>query len=108
MTAERERLWAAFDQHQMKDVPPGSVVMNPPISTSGHSVFLTYRAMNYARLIFDTDPKLDDRKYVQDLYQKANLPVPKKLKLEWHLQYLDLGLLDPAARAFWNSIKGPI
>jgi hypothetical protein len=108
MTDERARLWAAFDQHRMRDMPPGSVVMNPPISTSGHSVFLTFRAMKYARLICDTDPQLNDPTFVQDLYQKIYLPVPKKLKLGWHLQYLDLGLLDPAAKAFWNYIKGPI
>jgi len=108
MTAERARLWAAFDQHRMKDVPPGSVVMNPPISTSGHSVFLTFRAMQVSELMYDIDPRLDDPKFVRDLYDKAHLPVPKKLKLGWHLQYLDLGLLDPAASHFWNYIKGPI
>lgn len=107
LTAERERFWKIFDDRLTHGRPPGLVVIATPITTSGHSLGHTHLAMNYARVIKETDPKLDDPLYVQSLYKKTDLPVPIKPKLEWRLQYLTLGLLDKNIGAFFVLCKGP-
>jgi hypothetical protein len=107
ITAERERLWTIYNERLMRDVAPGSVVIGNPIATSGHSVSAAFQSMHYARTVTNTDPLLDDPAYVAGLYQRAGLEFPRKPKLQWHMHYLDLGLLDLEAAHFWNCVKGP-
>jgi hypothetical protein len=101
MTAERNRLWKIFAERSARGAPAGSVVVQPPIVLSGHSIYFVNLSKNYARVIKGIDSKLDDPGYVRGLYQKAGLRVPAKPKLRWHLQYLDLGLLDKDNRFFF-------
>jgi len=107
MTKERERLWEIFDEHSTRDVRPGSFVIPALISTSGHSMYFTQLAMNYARLIQAQDPNIDKLEFREDMYKRMNLAMPPKPKLAWHLHYLDLGLLDVDANAFWAFRNGP-
>jgi hypothetical protein len=106
MTAEKNRLWEIHWERETRAQPPGSVVVLSPIVLSGHSIYFVNLSMNYARVIKHIDSKLDDPGYVRGLYQTANLPVPAKPKLRWHLQYLDLGLLDKEKR-FFRLWPGP-
>jgi len=107
MTPERERLWQVFDEHSSRGLPPGSVYIPAMITTSGHSLHLVDLADEYARIVRTIDPKLDDEAYVFDLYDKAGVPRPKKPKLKWHLNFLDLGLLDSSVSTFFVFKYGP-
>lgn len=92
MSDERKRLWTIFDEHTARGVPPGSVVMASPIATSGHPIHVVRTAQEYSRVICELDPKLDDPEYVQELYLGAAIEKPKKPKLEWALNFSDLGI----------------
>ncbi len=107
LTLERERLWQIFDERLTRHAPPGSVVVAPPIATSGHSVYFTYLAMKYARLISNMDQRLDDPGYISDLTAGTGFQFPTKPKWKWHLQYLDLGLFEKMSNAFLVLGKGP-
>jgi hypothetical protein len=107
MTSERNRLWQIFDERSGRGVPPGSVIVPSVITSSGHSVHFASMAMDYARAVAKIDPKLDDPAYVAELFQRGNVPLPKKPKLRWHLYFLDLGLLDRETGAFFALRRGP-
>lgn len=107
MTTERERLWAIFDEHSSRRITPGSVYIPSVITTSGHSLHAVRMADDYARVVREIDPKLDDINFVKGLYDPAGVPCPKKSKLKWHLNYLDLGLLDTTSSAFFVFRYGP-
>ncbi|MCX7111752.1 MAG: hypothetical protein NTX45_16815 [Proteobacteria bacterium] len=101
MSAERERLWNVFDEHSSRGVTPGTVYISSPITTSGHSSYLVHLAADYARVVREIDPKLDDILYVKELYKSAGVSYYKTPKLKWHLNLLDLGLLDEKSGAFF-------
>jgi len=107
MNPERTRLWQVFDEHSARGLPPGSVYIPAMITTSGHSLHLVRLADEYARIVRTIDPKLDDKAYVLDLYDKAGIPRPKNQKLKWHLNLLDLGLLDSSVPVFFVFKYGP-
>ena len=106
MTAERERLWEIFDERMTRGVPPGTVVAPPPIATSGHPVQLVMMAANYARTVNAIDPKLDDRSYVQGLYEQAHVLLSARPELRWQMHYLDLCLVDHAETCVFVLRKG--
>lgn len=107
MTKERERLWGIFDEHSSRGLPPGSVYMPAMITTSGHSLQLVRLADDYVYVVREIDPTLDDISYVQEMYQRVGLLCPKKPKLAWHLNILDLGLLDSSSNTFFVLRYGP-
>jgi hypothetical protein len=107
MTVERSRLWQIFEERSTRGAPPGSVVIPSMIASSGHSLHFVRMATDYARVIANMDPKLDDPTYVAELYQQAGVPSPRKPKLRWHLNVLDLGLFDKETGAFFILRKGP-
>lgn len=107
MTNERERLWAIFDAYSTRGLPPRSVYVPAMIATSGHSLHLVRLAQEYARIVREMDPKLDDRLYIQGMYQRAGVQCPKKPKVAWHLNVLDLGLLDLSSNMFFVFKYGP-
>jgi hypothetical protein len=107
MTDQRNRLWQIFEERAKRDAPTGATVVLSPIVLSGHSIYFVNLSSNYARVIAHIDPKLDDSSYVRGLYQRAGLSVPAKPTLSWHLNYLDLGLLDKETGVFFLLCKGP-
>lgn len=107
MTTERERLWEIFDEHTTRRVPPGAVVVSSAIATSGHPIYIVQLAMNYARVVREVDPKLDDLAYVREFYRDADMQPPAKMKLKWHLQFLSLGVLDERNNLFFSLRNGP-
>jgi hypothetical protein len=108
MTEERTRLWKLFNERAARGAPAGAPVVQSLIALSGHSIyFVTNLSKNYARVIREIDPKLDDQTFVRGLYNQAALSVPWRVKLRWYLQVLDLGLLDKDG-VFFILCKGPI
>jgi hypothetical protein len=107
LNPERERLWRIFDERLTRRAPPGSVVVAPPIATSGHSIYFTRLAMDYARLIADIDRKVEDPAYISALTAGTAFPLPAKPKWKWHLHYLDLGLIEKTSAGFLILRKGP-
>jgi hypothetical protein len=107
MTKERTRLWKLFDEHSVRGIPPGSVYVPASITTSGHSLHLVRLADEYAYVVREVDPKLDDIACVQEMYQGAGVPCPKKPKLSWRLNVLDLGLFDSNLNMFFVFRYGP-
>ena len=106
MSPERKRLWEIFDTHITREVPPGSFVISSPISTSGHPIHLVSIAQEYSSVIREIDPKLEDRKFVQDLYKGAGCEVPNKPKLEWALKFSDLGIHEKNLNHFFVLRRG--
>ena len=100
MTAERERLWQLFDQLVTNDAPHGSIVVPSMITTSGHTLDVVRRASDYTRIIKDIDPKLDDREFVNSLYEDTDIEPPNKPKIEWCLRGTDLGVFDRSTNLF--------
>lgn len=100
MTKERERLWKLFEQIVAKDAPPGSIYIPSMIMTSGHNVFVVRSAQEYARVIREIDPKLDDREFVNSLFKDTGIEPPAKPKLDWHLRGADLGVFDRATSLY--------
>lgn len=107
LNPERERLWQIFEERMMRGVPPGAVVVQPPIATSGHPVQLVYRAMRYTRVLTDVDPKVDNSSYIASVTDRMDFVLPEKPKWKWHFEYLDLGLMEKTSRCFLIYEKGP-
>lgn len=107
LTAERERLWQIFDERTTREAPPNSVVVPTPIAMSGHSIYFNFLAMNYARLITEIDPKVDDLAYISSLVAGHGITMPMKRRWKWHLHFLDLGLLERTSGFFAMFRKGP-
>lgn len=106
MSAERKRLWEIFDEQIARGVPPGSVVMASPIATSGHPIHLVSTAQEYSWVIREVDPKLDDRAFVEELYQGVGSKKPNNPKLEWALNFSDLGVHETTANHLFVLCRG--
>jgi hypothetical protein len=107
ISPERQRLLTIFEERAMRNARPGSVVIPAMIATSGHSMHIVRSAQNYVKVLQENEPKLDDLSFVNGLYEKAGLPHPMKPKLRWHMQLLDLGVLDETTGAFFPFRRGP-
>nr|SPS05239.1 conserved protein of unknown function [Candidatus Nitrotoga fabula] len=105
MTKERKRLWKTFEEHLARGLEPGTAYCPPIITTSGHSMGSVVFARDYVNVIREVDPKIDDFDYVKELYKEV--PFPKKLKLQWCLRFLDLGLFDATSGLFFLFRRGP-
>ena len=109
MAPERERLWSIHDECRAEEVRSGAVILDGfgglGITTAGTPVEMTTKAMRQMTLIRQIDHKLDDWKYVKSLLGEH--PVPKKLKLEWHYNHLDFGLLNIPSGHFFCMMRGP-
>lgn len=105
MPAERTRLWQLYDDRFAEQAPPGSYVIANMISLSGHQTGIVMLAQRYARWIKELDPKLDDREFLAKTFYTGGLP--KKPKLEWAFQHLDLLLADETNNAYFLIQRPP-
>jgi hypothetical protein len=87
---------------------PGAVYANNPIMTSGHPFYLVRMCDYYAQIIRGIDPKLDDRIFVNSLYEQGGLPHPRKYSFDWCFNSLDLSLFDKRTNVFFSLHKGHI
>lgn len=108
MTAEQERMWQIHEKHVTQGMEPGTVYFTNPITTSGHPVYLIRMADYYSQLICDTDSKLDDRLFINNLYDQGNLEHPTKYNFEWRIEHLDLSIFDKKTNVLFNVHKGHI
>lgn len=106
MSDERKRLWKIFDDHTSRGVPPGSVVIPSLIATSGHPIHVVSTAQEYSRIIYELDPRLDDPGFVNELYGTGNVNAPAKIKLEWALNFSDLGIHESRSNHFFVLRRG--
>jgi hypothetical protein len=106
LTAERARLWNIFDERATRYAPLNSVVVPSINATSGHSMHFTFMSMDYARVITENDQKLDDPAYTSSLAVGTSFTLPAKQKWKWHLNYLDLGVLEKNSGFFGVFRKG--
>ncbi len=97
MSAERKRLWKIFDEHTGRGVPPGSVVIASSIASSGHPDHVVRTAQEYSRIIHYLDPKLDDPSLVSELYTAGKVREPERVKLEWALNFSELGIREKSS-----------
>lgn len=100
MTAERERLWGIYEKRSSLNRKPGEIYISTPITTSGHSIYHTSLAGEFARAINLIDHKLDDLSSRSEVFADVPHEVVKAMKLRWHLNYLDLGLFDKTTSIF--------
>jgi hypothetical protein len=108
MTPERERLWCVFQEHSSRGLAPGAVYIPYMITTSGHALQLVHAAGDYARIVKAIDPQLDDDEFVRKMYEQAGISPPKKLRLKWLMNHLDLGLHDADVPMFFVLRSGHI
>lgn len=94
MTAERERMWKLHEKHSTLGMSPGTVYISNPIMLSGHPMMLVKMSDIYARIIKETDSKLDDRLFINSLYDHGGWPHPSKYNFQWIIEHLDLKLFD--------------
>lgn len=107
MSQERERLWRIFDEHSSHGLPAGSVYISSMITTSGHPLHIVRLAIDYARIIKEIDPRLDDREFINTLYETADFQAPKNPKISWAVNFLDLGVVDDRTNTFMVFRYGP-
>ncbi len=107
MSAERDRLWRIYEQRNSAGMAPGQVYISTPIATSGHSLHYTRLAIEFARVIHAIDPKLDDLSSRSEVFDTVPHEMVKAMKLRWHLNYLDLGLIDKTTSTFYVLRYGP-
>lgn len=109
MTSERARLWSTYDTCQAANTLPGQLTIGGfnglGITMSSHPVAVVLAAQEHTRIISEVEPRLDDPTYVRSLYPADS--IPKKPKLRWDYNNLDLGLYDEKASFFGILCKGP-
>lgn len=106
LTPERARMWQLHEKFATFGMLPGSAYISSPIMMSGHPVYLIQMCDFYAKIIRETDHKLDDRPYVNSLYGQGGLPYPSKFNFEWRTNGLDLGVLDKKNNVYFNIHNG--
>lgn len=108
MTEARERMWSLHEKYTTFGMKPGTVYMNNPITTSGHPLSIITLADHYASIIRETDPKLEERTFVNELYAQSPFPSPERYKFEWSIKGLDLIIFDKKNRVAFNIFKAHI
>lgn len=103
-TPERSRLHDAHEQ-AVTGGQPGVYLMSS-VAMSGHNIGIVRHAQQCMRIMEQLDAQLSDPAFVSDLFQKANLPLPRKPKLWWSFLDLDLVVYSKDPQQFWIMQKG--
>jgi hypothetical protein len=106
LTSERERLWRMHEKFVSFGMKPGTVYMSNPIMSSGHPAYLIRMCDYYTQIIEGIEPKLDDRAYVNSLYNSAGIQPPNKYNFEWYFKDLDLTIVDKKTNILFVLQKG--
>lgn len=102
---EQLRLLSLHERITMRDIPPGTVVLTQPITTSGHRLSSVARAQDCMRGISNIDPYLEDPNYLSALYAIGG-GLPKRPRPEWYLHHLDFGILDRSMQQMFVYREG--
>jgi hypothetical protein len=106
LSEERHRMLSLHKSHVEQGLNPRAVYSANSIMSSGHPSYLIPMCALYATVIREHDCKLNDRFFINSLYDQANWQCPNKFKFEWHLDGLDLGLLDKRNMKQFNIYQG--
>ena len=94
MNEERKRLWQIFYEFSSRGLAPETVRVPSMKTTSGHPLYIRFISGEYTHVLNEIDHRLTDREYENGIYNEAKLTKPKNNKLAWHINGLDLGLID--------------
>lgn len=108
MNDERSRMWKLHEKHTTLGMKPGTVYMDHPIMTSGYPLYVVEMGDYYARIAREYDNKLDDREFINSLYDQGKLSYPRKFNFEWHINGLDLCIFDKKTEILFNIHLGYI
>lgn len=100
MNEERTRLWKIYDDFSTRGLSPGAVYMSNSITASGHPLHIHQITREYTHVLNELDSKIKSREFESSVYEETKLSKPKKNKFVWHINGLDLGLLDKANQFF--------
>ncbi|AIT09542.1 hypothetical protein LO80_05905 [Candidatus Francisella endociliophora] len=94
MSEERKRMYDIFTKYAEMFLKPGSIYIPSVIGGNGHPFHILQLSDEYSRYIYELDPQLDDRAFVNKLYRDCNLEVPNRYEFIWSFYGLDLNLLN--------------
>ncbi|WP_083690052.1 hypothetical protein [Colwellia sp. UCD-KL20] len=106
MSDEKERMWKIHEKYITFGMQPGTGYTSNPIMASGHPIHLIRLAHHYMRIIMDLDSKLGDREFVNILYKECEISPPSKFNLDWHVDSLDLGIIDNKNNRIFSINQG--
>lgn len=109
MAAERARLWSIYDEFQAAQAAPGEIVIGGirgmGITTAGTPTVITWTVIRQTEIMRQLEPQLDDIDFLRNLY--GDHPFPQKIRLSWHYNHLDFGLVNEPSREFLKLLPGP-
>ena len=110
LTPERARLWSVFNEFQATQAATGEIMIGGiggmGITTAGTPTVVTWKAIKQVEIIRKLEPNLDDIDFVKSLYGEHQFP--EKIKLSWHYNHLDFGLVNEPSREFLKLLPGPV
>lgn len=98
-TDEFRRFMHGSDSYVQRNMSPGVLYMNNPVTASGHSDELADHAIYCLHQIRRHGDSIEDEVFVRKLFNERSIKPPKKLKLKWHFEHLDLCLKAPGEGA---------
>lgn len=108
MNTERSRMWELYEKHTSFGLEPGAVYISNPITASGHPLQIIQMSDYYSELIRENDPKLDEREFVNNLFDQGKIAYPDKYSFEWVINDLDLCVYEKRTRILFNFHLGHI
>jgi len=112
MTAERERLWGIYTERNFQNIPPAQSgqsfiggLAGPGITLGGQPLLIVSAAQRHMRIMMEYDHKLDDRCFVETLYQPHSQP--DRTKFKWCYNHLDFGIFEARQKQFFVIERGP-
>ena len=110
LTPERARLWSVFDDFQAARAAPDEIVIGGigglGITTAGTPTVVTWSAIKQVEIMRKLEPKLDDIDFVKSLYGEHQCP--ERIKLSWHYNHLDFGLVSEPSMPFIKLLPSPV
>lgn len=110
MTPERAKIWSMYVAWCRSNVSvendDARAFVTSSLTLAGTPMVVTMEAIKHIEIIRETDPQLDDPNYIKNtLYEE--LPLPTRMKMQWHYNHLDLGILNVPTRDFFVLRHGP-
>lgn len=87
-------------------VVDGKVVIAASVSTAGTSDYASMHASKLLKTLAKWDEKLDDPKWVEELFGGSDVQYPAAPKLEWLLNHTSLLLIERTAKAAFPIVEG--
>ncbi|KXO13892.1 hypothetical protein AKG98_1637 [Moritella sp. JT01] len=93
-SCELVRMWALHEKHARQGMGRGNSYVRHRNVVSKYPAYLIEDVDEYMKIIGEYDSKLDERNYINSLYNKCNLQPPSRFKFEWCMNALDLCVRD--------------